>query len=164
MDGRTTMRRDLLRSLALVLAGGLFLWPSPAPAQGSMVRQAIEQANQQFLEALGRGDAAGCAAVYAENAKIFPSNSPMLTGRKAIQEFWQGAMDSGLKGATLRVVELEEHGDMVIEIGAYTLDLRPKGGPPAKDEGKYVVVWKRQSDGSWKLAVDIFNTNLPPPK
>ena len=164
MGGRTTMQRDLHRLLVVLPAAGLLLWSSAAAAQVSMARQAIETANQQFLDALGRGNAAGCAAVYAENAKIFPSNSPMLSGRKAIQEFWQGAIDSGLKGATLTIVELEEHGDMAIEVGAYTLDLRPKGGPPAKDEGKYVVVWKRQGDGSWKLAIDIFNTNLPPAK
>jgi len=128
------------------------------------VRQAIEKANQQFLDALRRGDGAGCAAVYAENGKVLPPNSPMLTGRKAIQEFWQGAIGMGVKGATLMTLDLEVHGDTAIEVGAYTLDLRPAGGQPAKDEGKYVVVWKRQGNGSWRLAVDIFNTNLPPAK
>lgn len=126
-----------------------------------MVMQVIESTNAQLIEALRRGDAAGCAAAYPEDGKILPTNSPMLSGRQAIQEFWQGAINMGVKGATLRTVELEEIGTTAIEIGAYTMDIQPAGGQAMKDTGKYVVIWKRQSDGSWKIAVDIFNTDLP---
>ena len=87
----------------------------------------------------------------------------MLSGRQAIQEFWQGVIDSGIRGATVETVDLEELGDTAIEVGAYTLDIRPAGGEATQDVGKYVIIWKRQADGSWKWAVDIFNTNLPPP-
>jgi ketosteroid isomerase-like protein len=100
-----------------------------------------------------------------ENAKILPPNTPLRSGRKAIQAFWQSAIDSGMKGATLTTLELEVRGDTAIEIGACTIDVRPQGGQATKDEGKYVVIWKRQRDGLlWKLAIDIFNTNLPPAK
>ena len=45
------------------------------------------------------------------------------------------------------------------------MKLQPPGGEAVSDSGKYVVVWKHESDGSWKLAVDIWNTNaaLPTP-
>ena len=33
---------------------------------------------------------------------------------------------------------------------------------PAADDGKYIEIWKRQADGSWKIAYDIFNSDLPP--
>ncbi len=123
--------------------------------------QGIQDTNNQFLEALAKGDAAGCADVYPEDGKLLPTNSPILTGRQAIQEFWQGAINMGVKGATLQTVELDEQGDTAIEIGAYTLDIQPEGADAMKDVGSYVVVWKSQSDGSWKWAVDIFNTDLP---
>ena len=161
MGTRTTTRRSLIMSLAALPAGALLRKRSAAAAPASKVRPAIEKTNKQFLDALSRGDAAGCAAAYAETARVLPPNSRMQTGRKAIQEFWQGAITQGVKAATLTILELEEHGGTAIEIGAYTLDIQPQGKPPAKDEGKYVVIWKRQKDGSWKLAVDIFNTNLP---
>jgi uncharacterized protein (TIGR02246 family) len=127
----------------------------------SKAQEAIEKGNKQFLDALARGDAAGCAAIYAEKGKVLPPGSPMQTGRKAIQEFWQGAIKGGVKAASLRILELEELGATAIEIGAYTLDIRPEGKPPQKDEGKYVTVWKRHKDGAWRLTVDIFNSNLP---
>jgi uncharacterized protein (TIGR02246 family) len=123
--------------------------------------QGITATNNQFRDALRRGDAAGCAAVYTDNAKLLPSNSPMLSGKPAIQAFWQEAMNMGLRGATLTTAELEDKGDTLIDVGAYTLDLQPPGGQATKDEGKYVVIWKRQADGTWKIHVDMFNTNLP---
>ena len=127
-----------------------------------MVMQGIQTTIEQFVQALARGDAAGCAGVYPEDGKLLPTNSPMLTGRQAIQEFWQGAIDMGVKSATLQTLELDEQGDTAIEIGAYTLDIQPEGADAIKDIGKYIVVWKRQSDGSWKWAVDMINTDLPP--
>jgi ketosteroid isomerase-like protein len=37
------------------------------------------------------------------------------------------------------------------------------GGEPQKDSGKFIEVWRRQGDGSWKIADDIFNSSLPAP-
>ena len=67
----------------------------------------------------------------------------------------------GFKRATLHTADLEEHGDTAIEVGSYTLDIQPEGGNLITDIGKYVVVFKRQADGSWKLATDIFNSDMP---
>ena len=127
-----------------------------------MVMQGIASTNNQFLEALRRGDAAGCAAVYADDGIILPPNSPMLRGRAAIQEFWQGVINIGVRDATLQTVELEDKGDTAVEMGAYTLDIQPQGGQSMKDTGKYLMVWKRQADGLWKWGWDIFNSDLPP--
>jgi ketosteroid isomerase-like protein len=35
-------------------------------------------------------------------------------------------------------------------------------GKTVSDKGKYVTVWKKQKDGSWKVLLDVFNTDLPP--
>jgi ketosteroid isomerase-like protein len=34
-------------------------------------------------------------------------------------------------------------------------------GQPVNDHGKLVEIWKKQADGKWKVAVDIFNSDLP---
>jgi ketosteroid isomerase-like protein len=36
-------------------------------------------------------------------------------------------------------------------------------GKPVTDRGKYVTIWKKQADGSWKVIADIFNSDLPMP-
>ncbi len=68
-----------------------------------MATQSMSSTNRQFEEAFARGDAAGCAAVYSEDAKILPPDSPVLTGRQAGQEVWQSVIDMGVKSVSLQV-------------------------------------------------------------
>ena len=124
-------------------------------------RAKIEAVNKGFMEAFSRGDVAAATAVYTAGARILPPNAEMITGKQAIQSFWQGAMDMGVKEAKLETVELMAMGeDMACEIGKYTLKIQPEGGETVTDNGKYVVVWKYE-DGSWKWDIDIWNTSLP---
>ena len=126
-----------------------------------MVQQAIEDTDARFVEAYNRGDVASVAALYTDDAVLLPPNSETLRGRQAIQEFWNGAWQMGVREVMLQTVSVEDSGHLAYEIGAYTLKIQPEGGEATTDKGKYVVIWKRQADGSWKLAVDIWNTNFP---
>jgi ketosteroid isomerase-like protein len=85
----------------------------------------------------------------------------MFEGREAIVAFFGEFMKAGDLSLTLETVDVEELGDDVLEVGRYTLTITPAQGDAQKDEGKYVVVWRRE-DGSVKLHVDMFNTSLPP--
>ncbi len=123
------------------------------------VRGAIAAANEKFMAAFGQGDAAGLAALYTEKGQILPPNGDFVTGKEAVQGFWQALMDMGIKAAKLEIVEVEGYGDTAIEVSKFTL--KGKGGQ-VLDEGKYIVIWKRE-DGQWKLHRDIFNSSRPAP-
>ena len=122
---------------------------------GSKIRNAIEAANVRFVEALGKGEAAKVADMYAEGARLLPPNSPMAQGKQSIQEFWQSLINTGAK-LSLSTSDVEAHGNVAYEVGTYEL-IFPGN---KRDAGKYVVVWKRQK-GDWKLAVDTWNSNMP---
>ena len=124
------------------------------------VRDAIAAADENFMATFSQGDAAGLAAFYTEKGQLLPPNSDFVTGRQAIQAFWQGAMDMGIKSVKLEIVEVEGHGDTAIEVGKYTL--QGLGRKPL-DTGKYIVIWK-QVDRRWKLHRDIFNSSMPAPR
>ncbi len=121
------------------------------------IRDAITTANERFMSAFGRGDAAGLADLYTEQGQLFPTHSDVVEGKHGIQSFWQGAMDMGIKGATLETIEAEDRGDTAHEVGRYTLG--GEGGQ-VLDRGKYVVIWKHE-DGQWKLHRDIWNSSMP---
>jgi ketosteroid isomerase-like protein len=121
-------------------------------------RSEIEEGNRRFMEAFGRGDAAGVARLYTARAQLLPAHSDFVDGTTAIQRFWQGAMDMGLKEAILETLEVEGHGETAHEIGRYTLKT---GTGEVADSGKYLVVWK-QEGGVWKLHRDIWTTSRPP--
>jgi uncharacterized protein (TIGR02246 family) len=121
------------------------------------VQAAIAAANENSMAAFKRGDAAGMAKFYTENGQLLPTGSDFVTGKAAIQAFWQAAMDMGItKTVRLETVEAEEHGDTAIEIGKYT---DSGGAGNVIDRGKYVVIWK-QEGGQWKLHRDIWNSSL----
>jgi ketosteroid isomerase-like protein len=123
-----------------------------------MSRQAIDDANAKFAAAMNQGDVATAIHAYADDAKLFPPNSPALTGKANIQGFWEGAAKAlGVKRVSLNTVDIEFIGDTAIEQGQYTLELAS-----GEDKGKFIVVWKRQDDGAWKWYLDIFNSDLAP--
>jgi uncharacterized protein (TIGR02246 family) len=122
------------------------------------VRQEIDRVNQRFGEAFGRGDAAGAAAVYTEDATILPPGSPRVKGRDGIRSFWQAVMDSGVRAVALQTDDLEVVGDMAREIGTATLTIRPEGGAEQTATAKFVVVWKRVG-GEWRWHTDIWNAD-----
>ena len=119
------------------------------------VKSSIAATNQRFMDAFSRNDAADIAALYTEDAKLLPPGAPMMTGKQAVQSFWQAAMDMGITDAKLETVELESQGNLASEIGRFTLTIQQES---TKMEGKYVVVWKKE-DEDWKLHFDIWNTD-----
>jgi ketosteroid isomerase-like protein len=104
-------------------------------------------------------------AFYADDASMFPPNAPIATGKEAIRAVWSQLLTTpgvAISGQTTKV-EASRGGDLGYSIGTYELITPDPAGKPVTDHGKYVVVWKKQADGSWKVMVDIFNSNLPAP-
>ncbi len=127
----------------------------------AQVRQSIEEANVKFGEAASSGDATALASLYTEDARLLPPNSEMIQGREGVEAFWAGGFQMGIKEIVLTTVEVMGMGDMVCEIGKAVVTIQPEGQEAIEDIGKYVVIWKKTADGTWKLHVDIWNTNLP---
>lgn len=123
--------------------------------QLSSIRQQIDSTNAAFVAALRRGDSAAMATTYTEDAQLLPPGAPMITGRPAIQAFWQGALDMGIADGMLETLELEVYGDTAAEVGQGVL--KTKDGQVI-DTAKYIVLWKRENE-TWKWYRDIYNSN-----
>jgi uncharacterized protein (TIGR02246 family) len=148
---------------SVALSGCAARQPSPAsPRATAEVRQQIEQAVARFVETFNRGDAAALAAMYDTGGVVLAPNAPVMRGRQNIEALWAGARQQGFKTLNLAVNSVELIGDHAIELGSYTLVIQPPGQSETTDRGKYMVLWKRQADGTWKLYRDMFNTSMPP--
>ncbi len=124
------------------------------------VRQEVEQAVRQFEAHFNRGDMAALAGMYTEDATLLPPDSDMIRGRQGIQQFWQGAWDSGIRQAQLAVQEVQASGDVAVEISYATLTVQPDGGASSEVRLKYIVVWQR-TGSTWQLRADIWNSAAP---
>ena len=113
-------------------------------------------ANQTFMDRFAKG-AVNMGELYTTNGQLLFANNDIIQGTAAINTFWKNGYDGGLKRVKLETVEAEQEGDVVIELGRYTLygtnDIQ-------LDRGKYIVIWK-QENGQWKLHRDIGNTSMP---
>lgn len=154
--------RAALATFLLTLPGILFVSCEKATEDTSEVRQAIEAINKQLADAVNRGEAAAVAALYTEEARVLPPNGPTLVGQEAIQNFFQSNIDAGVSDFKITTLEVGVARDLAYEIGEYALTIQPEEGEAIRDQGKYVVVWKREN-GEWKLDVDIFNSSMPLP-
>ena len=126
-----------------------------------VTQQAIAEINKQLCEAFRLGDAGLYVSHCTENVRLLPAGHPMITGKQAVRDFWQAAMNEGARNLHLDIAYLETIGDTAIEIGTFALLWDSEGGQGKREIGKYVVIWKYQTDQSWKLAVDIFNLDTP---
>ena len=119
--------------------------------------EAITKVNEKFSETFKNADAKGVADLYTEEGQLLPANSDFLTGRTAVQGFFQGLMDAGIHSIQLTTKEVEEFGETAVEIGRFVLRDANK---QIVDEGKFIVVWKFEEE-IWKLHRDIINSSLP---
>jgi ketosteroid isomerase-like protein len=78
-------------------------------------------------------------------------------GRRAIFDRFKNVFQTtGPASAyTISTLEVWLVDDLAYETGNFSGKVQPKGQAPESFSGKYVTVWKRQSDGSWKIYVDF---------
>ena len=115
------------------------------------LRQAIELEIRNYGATAARKDYSGLAAFFTEDAKVLPAGAPIVSGRKAIEEFWRAALEH--IDVTFKTTELEVAGDIAYEIGE--TDVKLSSG---QAKTKYLVVWRRCPDGRWRLHRDIWNS------
>jgi ketosteroid isomerase-like protein len=125
----------------------------------------IHAMDEEFMRLLAAGELKQLTAnFYAEDAHFLPPNLPALVGRPAIQQALEGLIAAGLNQLILRTDKIEVSGDLTYAIGRYQLTIKPASGAEIPDEGKYLLVYRRQPDGQWRAVADMFNSDLPAPQ
>ena len=125
-------------------------------ADQSDAEGAIRALNEAFVRHFNAGDADGLArAVYAEDARLLPPDRPMIVGRTRIAKALREFLEAGMGGLTVDEFEVEvaESGEVAYAVGAFSL------ARPVPDRSKFVEVYRRQADGSWRCVVDAFSSD-----
>jgi ketosteroid isomerase-like protein len=103
------------------------------------------------------------AAYYAEDALVLPPNLPLVRGHGQIRELFREMLDAGAGDIARQTTPLRVVGDLAYGVGTFTIAMRRPGRDPTRDTGKYVLVYRRQTDGAWRVALDMFSSDLPAP-
>jgi len=135
--------------------------PPDTRAQDEAAIRALETAWSAALQAK---DVDKFVANYAPDAVTLPANGPIATTPADIRKGITDMMASPGLSMTFKPtsVFVAKSGDVAYTYGTYDLSMTGPDGKPVTDKGKYVTIYKKQGDGSWKAAVDTFNSDLPP--
>ena len=151
-----------LASLTFLVS--FFFICAASAADTKAIEQALRDLDAQWSAAAAAKDLEKTISFYSENALVLPTNAPAATTKDTIRNTWKDLLASpgvAISWKTAKV-EVARSGDIAYTTGTYELTMNDASGKPINDSGKYVEVWKKQTDGKWKVAVDIWNSDLPP--
>ena len=156
----------MLKVVALATCAWLVSLPSEAQT-GKGLSQTdvgkIDEATQTAMKAALAKDFATWAALFLDDAVLNPPNEPAVKGRAAIRAWLEKFPP--ITEFKLNHEKVEGREDLAYVLGTYTMTITPPGAPgPVKDSGKFVTVVRKQRDGRWLAAVDMFSSDLPPPQ
>ena len=139
--------------MAVLVLGSMF-WSS---AQAQSVRDALIEAEKTWAKLYNAKDAAGLAKRYVEDGMRLPPDATRHQGRAAIQAHLQGEFDAGLTNNTSRPTAMGSDGKLAWLVGDFTVDYPTEGGKMATATGNYVVVYRKEPDGVWRLVLETWN-------
>jgi ketosteroid isomerase-like protein len=114
--------------------------------------------SDRFAQLLVAQDFDALVRLYTENAVLMPPHQPAVHGQTGIRS-WMANFPR-VSRFSLTIDEIDGRADLAYVRGSYSMTLHPQGAPaPVDDVGKYLEIRMHQADGSWLLAVDIFNSD-----
>ena len=153
----------------LLLFFFLFLLSNCNPNSKLTERKEIEEmlrnTDDSIQNAIKHKNIDALISFYAEDATFLPTAEPKLEGKGAIKKEWQHifSIPDFTSKSQLNKVEISNDGSMAYTMGSYMATMQGEDGKQVQEPGKWVNVWKKQSNGRWKIVVDTYNTDVPPP-
>jgi len=161
----------MLRSVSLmgclacaVLAISCSNAPAPAPPPDTRAAdvQAVKDVEAAWVKAAASKDAGQWASFFTEDGSGLYPGAGILNGKAAVKAAmapYFADPNFSLTFQSTRAMAARS-GDMVYSQGTYTMTMtNPKTKKPMTDKGKYLTVYVKQPDGSWKAIADTFNSD-----
>ena len=149
--------------LVALAASAVLLLIIPALAGDSMSDEAkaLAKLDDAWSAAAASKDVEKVASFYAEDAVAYPPNEPVCVGRAAAKKVWAAYFaDASFKISWKSThAEVSKGGDLGFTSGPYEASYKGPDGAAINEKGKFLCVWKKQGDGSWKAIHDMWNTD-----
>jgi ketosteroid isomerase-like protein len=129
------------------------------------IEQTLRKADASIQYAVTQKNIDSLISFYAEDASLLPTAEPIVRGKSDIKKEWQHIFEipDFNNKSTLDKIEVSKDGGMAYTMGSYLATMQGEDGNSVEEPGKWVTIWKRYSDGQWRIVVDTYNTDVPPP-
>jgi len=122
-----------------------------------LANEALPSIYEAFGDAIVRQDSAELATFYTADSKVVPPGADIVSGIGAIPGYFDAFFDLGVKRCSFEILDVDQHGDLAVEIGRVTLFAENDVEAGAL---KYMVVWKCEN-GNWLVHRDILTNDQP---
>lgn len=155
--------KRLLALLAIVLIAMISQSGCAKKADVAAETDAVRKADADWSTAIGSKDIDAFLSYFAADGVLMMPNMPAMNGPEAIRAGVSPMMPAMSVSWTATNAEVAASGDLAYTTGTYQASMTMPDGTMHPDNGKYATIWKKQADGSWKVVVDIFNSDVPMP-
>lgn len=143
-------KRWLFTSVMLTL-----LLPSSAAAQADDAIRKLISVDYDKAELAGDVDAK--MRLYTSDVVLLPPEGSIVVGERAVRAWHERMYKQKTTQITSVVERVEASGDWGVGWGIWRGTVAPTGAQSQTANGKFLVVVRRQSDGSWKIAREVWN-------
>ena len=158
-------RSHKLAALALFALAACTPPSTQAPVDTAADIAAINAVREREVAALHSGNIDSALAVYTADVQMMSPNEPILVGATALRAWFENFLATATVSARYTSSVVDVSGDLAVDRYTGELTFTPKaaGAAPMTEIIKGVHVMRRQADGSWRIAQDVWNSDAPPP-
>ncbi len=162
------MRMPRLLTTIPVLLAALSACTSPPTLKPDPAREeaAIRATDARWLAAAQAHDLEQTVSYWTDDVILMQPGAPAVVGKEALRRYVSGAFS--IPGFSITWVTdhvwVAKSGDLAYATGTDTIRLTSPEGKPVEEHNKAVAVWRKDPDGSWRCAVDIWNAADPEPR
>jgi ketosteroid isomerase-like protein len=138
-------------ALVLLLAGGV----AAHRANSDSAQDALLKADRDFNDATAARGPDGFASFLADNVGTLRADKPVIVGKASLVEIWRPLLESSTVAIRWTPISASaSSGDLGYTVGMYEITQKDEKGKHTVGTGKYVTIWRKQSDGNWKVEFD----------
>jgi ketosteroid isomerase-like protein len=157
------MKQILIKAFALGLLVAFSTLSYAQPNQE--MRALVAQKNKEMIEISKAGNFEAMAKYYDANVISLPNYRVMEKGYQLLEKNSLGKFKGGYKiiDGQKNTTDLIMGANMMVDIGTYSLTVTfPGVAQPKTDVGKYMNVWKKGADETWKIVAETWNADKSP--
>lgn len=160
--------RSLTTLFAVIASAAMFGACSQAPvlneqktaeqnvAAASAAKAAINAASDDWSKAIAAKDLDKCVSFYVDDAVLFAPNAPAAVGKDAIRAAWKQLLSAPSVQLTFpsTKIDVARSADLAVDSGSFQAVTTEAKGKSTTENGRFVIVWQKQADGTWKVLAD----------
>jgi uncharacterized protein (TIGR02246 family) len=165
MENNTMIRKNIFVMLVLTLV--MMSCQSADTSRTTALSTKADEASvrevfEQSVEKWNAIDLDGLMAFIADDYVLLPPGRLEIVGKEALRASWDQFLSENTSTLKTSIEDIEISGDLaIVRIKELVTTIPKDGSETTTFNGKRIFIYRRGTDGSWKMIIDIWNNNEP---